>query len=364
MEKINITLKSETFLSAGRLIEGPKSPISPFLSDSGANGSEPPAALMSGGVLNPQYKPALQTLAWVKGFGSVAYVSADELLDMSVYHSEPGKPKVALFLADDGVRMEAPANTADVLDWLGQRIGTSLLRKSDFDLAFSYDEARAMFAVVEAARKNALTEIAGMDDSDGVTRQAVISAMVADDDGLQWLASHFSHSHDLAAFGEEQAEQQLMRLAQKGYVILKDNKVTLSDTLADLAEGFLLLSSHLMLKKAEVDQSQQIKATEIRAVQGVNNSFLLWTDDGKQVQMMSASPAQVMRIAFDCLGAEQEAQPDTVSASAPAAPSRMDQSAEPITTKGKKKGKFRWWMIPLILLVLYLIFEVVLWLSV
>lgn len=359
MDILNLTLGSEAFLAAGRLINGPKSPLSPFVSSGEAGDAEPPASLMSGGKLKDAYKLPMQTLAWANGFGTAAYVSADELLDVSVYHSDAGRPDVALFLAGDGVKITSPADTTALIDWLGQRVGTSLLRRSALDLTLSYAETRAMLAVVDAARRNELIAMAG-GEVGATSRKAVIDAMLNIESDLQWLAPHFSQSHGMKTVSETEAEQQLLKLAQKRFVVLEGNEISLSDNLASLAEDMLIISSHMLLKKAEVDQNQKIRMTEIRVVQGCNQSCLVWTDDGKQVQLMSASPAQVMRIVFDCLGGSDATVFESTTASAVSKAATMDRRGQKKAKKAGKK-KRRWWLVPLILFILFAIFTALNW---
>ncbi len=383
-EKFDLTVSSEEFLAAGQLVDGPKSPLSPF--QSGAENQPPPAAITSNGKFQSHLKPALQTLARAKGFGAAAYFSGDDLLDVSIYSSDSGTPDVALFLAEDGVRIESPADAGTVLDWLGQRIGTSLLRQSDVDLELSYEEALTLFATVDAARRRKLKELSGAADNEGeeLKKEDLVSALTFDEEGFQWLAPHFANSHNLPGISESQAEQLLMKLTQKGFMVINADRITLSETLSNLANDLLVLSGHLLLTKAEADQDQRISMTEIRAVQGLKNALLLWTDDGKQVQLMGASPAQVMRIAIDILSSPDTPRRESMSEPAPAAanitefapaaaditePARaaaditelapaaaniIDQETHPQARKKGKRKKRRWWRILLILFGLFL----------
>jgi len=357
---IDLTVKADELVAAGKTTEGDLSPLSPFLNESSA---APSTELMKNGAVKPAYHQVFKTLAQADRMGACSYIGADGLLDTSIY-TAPDGPAVSLAMADDGVRIQSPVNAIGILEWLAQQNGVSMVSSCEFKAELSMKESAILFAVVDAARRKAMGVMSGSDgDFTPITAADVIFPDV-DETDLQWLAPHFTAAYEMSKLDGEILKKGIQRLAQKGFVSLEKQNIILSDALQDLASKFMLLEGHLRLRLAEADKDGTVKMTDVRGVRGRGNAVLIWTDNGRTGTLQGASPAQVMAIARNILGVDQESHLETVSATAPAPPSKMDRSVQSTTPKVKKKRKFRWWMIPLILLVLYLIFEVVLWLSV
>ena len=356
-EAINLKMSKDALLAAGKLIEGPFSPLSPFQFGSDETGAEAPANLVSAGKLRNEYNAAFQSLAKTARIGAAAYLSGNDLMDASFYYPADGGVIVSLVLDDDGIRLQSPANPAALLSWLAERIGTSVLRKTAMDVNLTYDEARTFFAVLDAARRSTFAGMSGKGEggSGQVSKTSVIEALLEENENMQWLAPHFAESYQMAALSALEAEQLLMRLAQKGFVMLKGDQVGLSEMLAALAENFLQVNGHLRLRNAELEKNGRIATTELRAVQGQGNAMMVWSDDGKGIHLISASPAQLMVIAQDILGPGEEMTLASEPVPVQKTPAKKDKKAARRDARAGGKKKRRWWLIPIILVALFLL---------
>ena len=372
-EQINLTISSDELLAAGKTLGGGFSPISPFLLEGGGT---PPAGLMRGGVLRADLLPAFQTLAEARRMGACAYICADGMLDTSFYYPAVGKPIAALSLSDDGVKLRAPANVQEILAWLAEHLGDSLVRSCKFDVELALSDAHVLFGLIDAARRRSMAGMAGSVQKDPtnlstieLTNALSVSEESDDESGIQWLAPHFAVGYDLPLPDGEDLKKSLQNLAQKGYISIKGNKVELSEELLSLTSAFLLVEGHLRLRAAEADGNGKVSATEVRGVRGRGSSVLLWTDDGNKAHFAGASPAQVMLIASDFLTGPEGA-PIKGNVLAAAAPVALESPAESASSKKWHKGmkkaqkpdkKGLWWKILLIALAFLALLFLVLW---
>ena len=373
-EPINLTISSEEFLAAGKTLEGDFSPISPFLME---GGSTPPASLMQNGTLRSDLLPAFQTLEEARHMGACAYMCADGLLDTSFYYPSDGKPAAALSLADEGIKVLAPANSSDVLAWLVEHVGDSLVRSCDFDAELPLSDAHVLFGIVDVVRRKSLAGLAGCAQEDptkvAITELAEALSVSEETDaesGIQWLAPHLAAGYNLKSPDAENLNKSLQQLARKGYISIEGKELQLSEDLTALASAFLLVEGHLRLRSAEAAGNGKVSTTEVRGIRGRGSAALLWTDDGEKMRFLGVSPAQVIVIAGDFLaGPEGEPMKGDVLAAA-AGPVAMESPAGSASaekwSKGKKKEQNKkkkglWWKILLIALVLFAILFLLLW---
>lgn len=364
-ESKDLTISSQGFLAAGKMLNEKFSPLSPLQLEVQDSEDTPPANLLKGGKLRADILPLFRTLAHAGSLGACSYLSANALVDVSFYYpsADAGStPAVSLSLADDGIRLQAPPDLKGLVEWLAQHLGDSMLRACDLDTELPIEDAYVLFGLVDAARRRALANLGGASSAD--PEKVVISDVITvlstkpseEAETLQWLAPHFAESQGLPALNAEMIEKSIKHLAQKGFLTISGKEAVLSDALVDLASEFLLVNGHLRLRKAECDGSEDTRATEVRGVCGHKHAVLLWTDDGQKVHLLGTSPAQVIVIASDIL-----ADPRGIQAQGNKDASEIGQSKKEKEKDRKPRKKNLWWKILLIVLAFLVLTIFMLW---
>ena len=365
-----LTLSADGLIAAGKTMDVTFSSISPFLHDTN---EKPPASVMAGGKIRSEYKTIFETLAQASRMGACMYLNTDGLLDTSVYYPPSGAPAVSVSMVDDGVKVESGADIFGMLDWLAENFGTSMVQSCEFEAKLPLEEAYVLFALLDSARQSTMAALSGNDsDTPAITMQALQSVSEENkneneeaEDGLQWLAPHFASIYQMPALDSAAIEKNVQKLAQKGYVVLKQDAVELSNTVENLASNFLLVEGHLWLRSAEVDTAGKTNLTEVRGVRGRGNAVLLWSDDNNTVSLMGVSPAQVIAIAQDMLGTEEVPVFVDESLRVNEAPAEMSRKAARKAAKQAKRNgrtkKRKWWLISLIIIVVVLLFFLLVW---
>jgi hypothetical protein len=311
---INLVIDSQELLTLGKQLGLQLSLLSPFrladelAADSDAARRQPSTELVTGdGTLRPELIPYFQTLAYTESLGACAYIGSGALLDVSVYYPPESMvlPTVSLSLADEGVKLQSPPVFDGLLDWMDQYIGDSLVRAVDIDLEIPIENVWVLFGVVDAGRRQALSNMIGVNEAslESISIADISASLTKELIDLQWLAPHFADSLSLPMISESEIQKGLQWLAMKGYLSLSNDQVLLSDLVLEMISEFLIIDGRLRLKSACPGPQSKLNITELRGIQGRNNAMLLWSHDDRSVNLMGVSPAQTMAIISNILEA-------------------------------------------------------------
>ena len=358
-EAIKLTIPAEKFTAIGSMLGESFSDLSPFRLEVEGSDNQPPKEVMHNGKIRADFFPAFKTIANTQAIGACVYLDENSLLDSCFYFpvKEDGEIlPVSLTMVDDGILMESPPDLESVFTWLAQHIGLEQVRDCDFEVELKLCEAYTLFGLVDALRKRVFSSMAG-NHAVNLTHipideiQAAMSIHEEDDgESLHWLALHFAESHLIEELSTSDLKKNLNDLKKKGLIQIDGEDVIPGDKIDDLASCFLTIAGHLRLQAAHMDEENQLRATEVRGVRGKGNALLLWTEDGKKVQFMGASPAQALAIARDMLSNPDGKRSQPVSNADHVCVDETElEEKKQESKKGIKNGKKgRWWKIALI----------------
>jgi hypothetical protein len=308
-EKMDIFLTEQQMLALGSQLNLPLSQLSPLVlrNDSQASASRErvlnPELVGADGKLLPALAPAFQTLAEAGSFGTIGYVGRSYAFEVATYYP-PGAsplPAVSLSQTEDGLHLQGRAAAMNALEMLRQYVGDTILQRVEIELDLSIMDAWLLFAVVDAARKQAIQNIldGSKPEQRGFSFSEILELLESPEGGLQWLAPYFDDCMNLARPGLKEVGAGLNRLAAQGLVTVERDTVFAEDPLDEIVAEFLLIDGHIRARAAVLNSQSEALSTDVRAIQGRSGAVLLWSYDQGSIQLIGISPAQLMVVISD-----------------------------------------------------------------
>lgn len=258
-----------------------------------------PSLIGSDGRIRPELLPTFKTLADPQAYALLAYMGRSFLLETIYYYPDASTANgnVSLTDTDDGLRMSSPGAKEDIFTLLGQYIGETLLRRTDFEFNLSLIDAWVLFGVIDTCRRkmlNAVLEYAVSPEIE-ITPDEIYSALSAKSNNMQWFSPYFRGCLTLSQLSQQDSQIGIRNLTEKGLLHLRENKIIPANSVVRIADEFLVIDAHLRLRMGML-HSGQPQHMDMRAIQGRSGAIIFWVYDDQGIEMISLSPAQLMLI--------------------------------------------------------------------
>jgi hypothetical protein len=301
--RVDLDLSADQLWALGAMVRGQHGPLSPW-ADSNRGVDSLPENVGAGlgklagfesAEMVAALQPALAAIAGASGRTTVRVRGGGAHVECVAFASKNYGP-VALSdtTGDDTLHLEDPAPTNELIELITGLVGTSPLRGLDLTLDLSVNDAFVLAALVDAQRRNTLSDLAG---GHTVTNRpvgftALEAALNAPTGGGFWLVGAVARSCDTepSQVGPG-VRDSIARLADQRLVDATPSTATLAGVGADLAEHFLAITSTVELDNARDDGSGGVKRFGFTCLQaGVTDLITVeWTSQGIHLETVSAA---------------------------------------------------------------------------
>jgi len=283
-EKIDITLSKKQFQYLGSLLEGNRTPLSPFLTPEGApemagedlKSLSENGVITAGGKISQKYKQTFSLLAGPGSFTWVVYGGIGPYASFIVFFQD--KKSISLYETGDSFRVQDPVPAEELLVMLNQYFGTSFFSTPGADQLLSFDEAFAFFTLLDLRRRQLLIDV--LENS---RKQPPISAKVVG----EWLSVKNLSRHWFLTRLREYLDREdvpsgqaisdgLSRLVTKGLVVEKGGTYTLSAAAEIVANRFMVFGNNLTLYSGRIAESSEVRHLKIEVINANLSDRMLW----------------------------------------------------------------------------------------
>ncbi len=296
---IDLDLDEELFRALGASVRDAQGPISPWKGVDLRMTKRLRARLKGLGIDDANLTPealhaTVAAIAGATGLTTVRIAGANVLMDYMAFASKDQGPIALYATARDGkVRLEDPAPSDTLVEFVAGLVGRSHLRGLDLTLDLRIDDAFVLAALVDLQRRHTLSHLAEGHPLSGrpVRVDALRAGLEKPPVGPFWLLDAISGqcavepSH--AAVG---IHESLARLAQEELVETTPSTATLAGPCAGLAEHFLAVTSVIGLDNVHDDGQGGVARIGFSCVQsGVTDLITVeWIQQGIHLETVSA----------------------------------------------------------------------------
>jgi len=284
-EKNTFTIDEDLLGATGTILPGEKSPIS-LLKGTGSTVPGDAAARIraagivdGSGAIKQEYRHAFDTLAQTRGFARLKYSAGEKIFEFIVYFPTGTSSPVSLLHNSNKLVVEDPAGIDSAFMLMDQHIGHSFLTSTTFNGNFSQPEALALFALMDLERKTLLHGLAdSADPQNAVFSLAAIMDQVKNPK-KNYQSLEFVLQSRIILTGQptqDQIENGLKSLAEKGMVRQQGSGFSLGDVLYEITSRFLIMDSFVVLESCRLDQNNTMWGGSFLSLQaGVNDVLYL-----------------------------------------------------------------------------------------
>ena len=302
---IDIHLTQQQLFALGNqsgMALGNLSPLEPKTVEQQAMAKErvlSPSLMGADGKMRPELLPAFEALSNPQAYALLAYMGRSFLLETAYYYPDAtsANGNVSLTDTDEGLKLSSPGVKEDVFTLLGQYIGETLLRRTDYDFNLPLIDAWVLFGVVDSCRRkmlDAVLEYALLPDIE-VSLDEIYSAISVESNNMQWFSPYFEGCLSLAQISYSDTQVGIRNLVDKGLLHLQGDKIIPADSVVRIADEFLVIDGHLRLRTGMMKGGQP-QHVDMRAIQGRSGAIMFWSYDDQAIDLISLSPAQLMLI--------------------------------------------------------------------
>ena len=294
-----VDLDEETFRALGGRLDGRHGPLSPWNGVDVTVTETQRAKLRELGVADddrmaPNLRSALVAIASATGKTAVTVVVGGALVQTIVFASNGHRP-VALSAAsmDNMLRLEDPARSDELVDYVTGVVGRSRLRGLDVSLDMSIQDAFVLAALIDLHRRHMLGELAkgGTPFIPSVSFQAITNVMAQPPRGGFWLLDAIARTCDTeptrAASG---LDDSIAQLARQNLITVEGAAAKPAGVSLSLAEHFLCINTLVELQNVSLDDRGGLQYLGFTCVQaGVSDLMTVeWTQSGIHLESLSA----------------------------------------------------------------------------
>ncbi len=281
---------------------GPLSPLKPKTSEQQAMAKErvlSPSLMGADGKMRPELLPAFKTLTNPQAYALLAYMGRSFLLETVYYYPDAttANGNVSLTDTDEGLKLSSPGVKEDVFTLLGQYIGETLLRRTEYDFNLPLMDAWVLFGVVDSCRRkmlNAVLDYAPLPNIE-VSLDEIYAAISVESNNMQWFSPYFEGCLSLAQISYSDTQVGIQNLIDKDLLHLQGDTIIPAESVVRIADEFLVIDGHLRLRTGMIKGGQP-QHVDMRAIQGRSGAIMFWSYDDQAIDLISLSPAQLMLI--------------------------------------------------------------------
>ncbi|MEV0298371.1 hypothetical protein [Nocardia sp. NPDC050710] len=292
---VDLELDAAAFDTLGALVDVPRSPVSPWLGTDSTITDTARARLAELGVVDDtgttrNLQPTLAALAAATATTTVRFVGAGVLVEYVAWVSADHGPVGLSATAEQGVfRLEDPAPTERVTEFLTGLVGRSPLRGLDLVVDVSIEDGLVLAALIDIQRRRILS---GQAEADQPVAFEELRATLDKPPAMGFsLVDAISRLCDVeASRAGTGMTDSLARLAERGFVDVDSEAVRPAGPCAPLALHFSAITSILELVNAHDDGRGGMYRLGFTCLEsGVSDLMTIeWIERGIHLETVSA----------------------------------------------------------------------------
>ncbi|MGE5416047.1 MAG: zinc ribbon domain-containing protein [Acidobacteriota bacterium] len=285
----------------GSLVPGTKSASSPFRhgiertpTDQDTSALTALGIIDNAGKVSAEHLPILNLLASTPAFARIGFAGGYGLLEYVNYFSTEGTTSVSFITCNDGLIIDSPSVTDDVLTQIRQYTGSSELLSSEIDIDLPNIEAVVLAALIDLQRRSTLRSIAeDTSVQNEFSMDRIYSCVNSEINNAQWLVTAVKKLTDVKPEWLD-VQNALTALQQQGYAKRGTIGFELNDDLQLLAKNLLIIDNALNLRTGrEFAEGQVVQAGFVCLQSGVH-ALLLVENVGDLVHFQSITAALML----------------------------------------------------------------------
>jgi SH3-like domain-containing protein len=357
---VRLDLDLDMFEALGAFTDGTHTVISPWHGVDTSVSEAVRARLertgaVEGTVASSTLRPTLAALAAATAITKLRFLGAGVLVEYMVWVSANHGPVGLAATATVGtLRLEDPAPTDQIVDYVTGLVGSSPLRGLDLTLDLPIDDGLVLATLIDLRRRRILSALAGdiapTDEPVDVAEvRAALFAPPASGLSLAGAIQQMCGGHgDTAAAA---LSDSLVRLRRQGWVDPNSSTVGLAGPCAALAERFAAITSIVELANACCDGTDDVSRLGFTCLQaGVSDLMTIeWIEQGLHIETVSAETVVgyiedfVRRPDFARVSAATPQSYEATPPDRPAATIPQQASSRPVAmTRGRVIAKQPW----------------------
>jgi len=293
--------------SLGDLVRHPASAISPFdnAEVSGSHGNLSLEELQELGICDSRGEVELELRRTLRVLNApLAYVRVHmtdtrDPFDQVLYHASDGGVPVSITTSRDGLRIEDPAPTDQILMGLRRHLGETRERSFLFEAVLPKDQALVLSVLVDLLRKRILQTYVSDRELDRAPLNAdqVLSAMNGLDDSPQWMSAivrkmcGYPIELDAPSLGVI-----LDQLMEAGHLDRSGTGYFPSEPVRRMAHRMLLLDKSLYMETGRQTPRGKIVAVGFTCLQAGVQDLLYLEQQGDYIQIEGQSSAAIIEM--------------------------------------------------------------------
>ncbi len=299
---LEIQLDSKILKSLGNMVSVKQSMISPFNKggDIELTASEKDALNKSGvldgtGKIVDNVNSSIEALATANAYGRVQFTSGLELFENISYFSKEGHA-VAITNSKDGLILQDPAPTAEIIDGLKQYTGESLVKKCELNIEISAEETLALAGIIDLYRKSFLSAIANEKELVLETYRIddIYNAIVNCKEDTQWLAYVMKRMTGISEITTEMIKKALENLIISELVISDNKGYKAGEKTATLANAILIVNQLLTMDAGREADNGEVVKVGFTCLQAGLHEILSIDANGDQIRLEMISSAEMI----------------------------------------------------------------------
>ena len=253
---MRLDVDADAFVRMGPAVKGSKGILSPFRKDVDSLASEVREKLTASGVMDsrgtirPENAMAIELLASAPRATQVRLIGGGGVFEQVSYFPDKGDAAVSVKTVQGALRIEEPAATREVMAYLANMVGASLIVGTEFDASLPAHEAVVFAALVDESRRSLLLAMAddGRKKERPLTAEAIDSSLREGSGGLVSLVSVVRSVLDKPVeMTPQETAAAVEGLVSAGQARRKGKGIVLADAGAELANNFVSIGLVLRL---------------------------------------------------------------------------------------------------------------------